>query len=180
MDTQIANIIKAIAYTENGGKPNVNKLKSGKSGETKSMLQFMPATWKEYSKQTSGQDNLPMTPENEALVTYHKVGDWLNSGYSPEQIFSMWNSGRPDAYKQGVKGVNSKGIKYDTPSYVKKATNFLSQFNKETQKNPTDNMGQVVMQNDQSSGMIPQSSQTPPQSGLIAPQMKQIKQARPV
>ncbi len=157
MDLNIANIVKALVYTENGGKPK--EAKAGKSGEVKSYFQFLQPTWKEYSKQVSGQDNLPLNKENEVKVVYAKVSDWLNHGYSPEQIFSMWNSGRPNAYKQGVKGVNKSGVAYDTPGYVKKATNYLSQFEKET-KNPQQE-SPIVKSNQ---GMI---KPTQPQEGMI-------------
>ena len=180
IDTKIANIVKSIAYTENNGQPDLSNPKAGASGEMKSTFQFLPETWREWSTQASGQKDLPMTPENEAMVTYHKVGDWLNNGYTPEQIFSMWNSGRPNAYKQGLKGTNSKGIKYDTPAYVKKATNYLKQFQDNSgvatsaTKNTQNVGGQVA-----SSGMIskqpiqPITQQNP---GLITPGMKQARQ----
>lgn len=122
------SILKAIAYTENGGQPNISKSKAGKSGEMKSVLQFLPATWKEYSKQVTGKDGLPLNPETEMTVGYHKVDNWLSDGYTPEQIFSMWNSGKPNAYRNNVKGINKNGVSFDTPSYVKKATNYLNEF----------------------------------------------------
>lgn len=179
MEKKIATIIKAIAFTENGGQPDVNNLKAGKSGETKSMLQFLPATWKEYSKQVSGQDNLPMTPENEAQVTYHKVEDWLNNGYTPEQIFSTWNSGRPNAYKKNLKGTNSSGVVYDTPGYVNRAMTYFNQFNNEgTKKSPEG--GQITIKKPgMSAGLIPSQSEiTPLKSGMIQPKMKEMKEAK--
>lgn len=127
-DPKVVNIIKALSYTENGGKPNVSNLKAGGSGELKSMLQFEPTTWKEYSKQVTGKDNLPVTPENESVVAYGKVSDWLKNGYTPEQIASVWNSGRPQAYQQGNKGINKSGVNFDTPNYVKKFSSYLNEF----------------------------------------------------
>ena len=47
---KLANaIVKAIAYQENGGKPNIDNPSKGKSGEMKSIFQFEPATWKQDS-----------------------------------------------------------------------------------------------------------------------------------
>lgn len=163
MDTnktkQALSILKAIAYTENGGAPNVAKPKAGKSGEMKSILQFLPATWKDYSKQVTGKDDTPLTPENEMSVGLQKVQNWLESGYSPEQIFSTWNAGKPNAYKNNVKGVNSSGVSYNTPAYVKKAMGYLNQFNSEG------NQDSYVAPPYQK-GMIPE--QTPPTSSPVA------------
>ena len=130
LNPQAASIVKALAYTENGGQPDVKNLKAGGSGETKSVFQFMPDTWKMYAKQVLGNDNAPMTPENESVVVYQKVNNWLNQGYDVNQIASMWNAGeqRPDAYKQNVKGINKKGVSYDTPAYAKKVSDYAKKF----------------------------------------------------
>lgn len=178
MDTNIANIVKALAYNENGGKPSLSKTKSGPTGEMKSLFQYTPDTWKIYSKQASGQDNLPLTPENESQVTYQKVGQWTKDGYTPEQIFSMWNAGeqRPDAYKQNFRGVNKKyGVAYDTPAYVKNAMAHLKQFESEGQ-NPSTQEAVVSSMN---TGLVPTQKPKPtpaPQAGLMTPQMKQARQ----
>ncbi len=98
----------------------------------------MPDTWKVYSRQVTGKDDIPLTPENEAAVTYGKVNGWYNQLVKdgvpedeiPLKIGSMWNAGehRPDAYKQGVKGKNKSGIQYDTPAYAKKVASYFNQF----------------------------------------------------
>lgn len=124
-------IVKALAYAENNGKPDLKNTQAGKTGETKSIFQFTPDTWKIYSKQILGKDNEPINNENEAVVVHGKVDNWLKQGYTTEQIASMWNAGeqRPDAYKQGVKGVNKKyGVAYDTPGYAKKVADYAKQF----------------------------------------------------
>lgn len=146
MNNNILNITKALAYTENGGKPDTNNLKSGKTGETKSMFQFEPATWKAYSQQVLGKV-VPITPENESLVAYGKVNKWYKQleaeGHSveeiPKMIASMWNAGpgEPNAYTgkfsngSSSKGTNAKyGVKYDVPSYVSKFDKYLNSFGK--------------------------------------------------
>lgn len=128
-------ITKALAYTENGGKPDINNEQQGKSGEMKSIFQFLPATWKEYSKQVTGQDNLPLTPVNEAAVVGGKVNQWVEQfskeGKSPEQIASaigsLWNSGHTDPNIEGS-GINKEGVKYDAPGYAKKVAKYTQQF----------------------------------------------------
>lgn len=136
-------IAKAIAYAENGGKPKLNALKAGKTGELKSIFQFMPKTWENYSKQTFGKV-VPLTHEAESEVVLKKVNQWLDKGYNESQIASMWNAGegRPDAYKQNWKGVNSKGVAYDTPAYAKKVASYTRQF--ETQLNTNPNLKDVT------------------------------------
>jgi len=129
-DKQIAVILKALAYTENGGEPK--QIKAGKSGEMKSIFQFTPETWKLYSKQALGQE-VPLTPEAEVEVVHKKVSDWVDHGFTTEQIASMWNAGerRPDAYKEGHKGTNKFGVNYDTPAYAKKVASYVKQFENE-------------------------------------------------
>lgn len=119
---QIANAIKLV---ESGGNYNAQ----GASGEN-GAYQFMPGTWASWSSEYASQvlqqsvAKLPMTPENQDAVAKFKIQQWLNQGYTPDQIASMWNSGSPDY--QGKVGVNSKGVKYDVPSYVNKVTSVLA------------------------------------------------------
>ena len=174
LDNKAAAIVKALAYTENGGKPTITK--AGKSGELKSMFQFMPDTWKLYAKQISGDENLPLTNENEAAVVYGKVQQWLQQGYDAKQIASMWNAGeqRPDAWKN-LKGVNSRGVNYDTPAYAKKVDSYTKQFEKE--------LGQKGTQSQATPKTIPQLAQTtsvtptaPLQNQATLPSMLQARQ----
>lgn len=132
-DTKAMIIAKGLAYTENGGAPNIENLQAGGSGEMKSIFQFTPATWKNYAKAVKGDENLPLTNENEAEVVHGKVMEWLGKGYTEKQIASMWNAGtgRPNAYKENWKGVNKHGVKYDTPAYVDKFTKYYDQIAKE-------------------------------------------------
>lgn len=126
-------VTKALAYTENGGKPNVANPSAGASGEMKSIFQFMPDTWKLYAKQELGDPNAPLNNENEAVVVHKKVKGWLDAGYKPEQIASMWNAGerRPNAYKENWKGTNKAGVNYDTPAYAKKFVSYMDKFKDE-------------------------------------------------
>ncbi len=113
LDQDAVNLAKAIRQTETGNKPV-----TGASGETASRYQFMPETWKAWSKQYLGIDNAPITLENENKVAYSKIKELKDKGMRPDQIASIWNSGKPD-YKGNV-GVNSKGVAYDVPAYVSK------------------------------------------------------------
>ena len=135
---KLANaIVKAIGYTENGGKPDINNPKKGKTGEMASIFQFTPATWKNYAQQVLGDKNAPMNADNETYVVHKKVSGWLEKGYTPKQIASMWNAGtgEPDAYSgkfsdgSPSRGVNKKyGVKFDVPGYADKVDKYTNNF----------------------------------------------------
>lgn len=133
----IANAItKAIAYQENGGKLDATKISAGKSGELKSIFQFTPATWKNYSQQIYGKET-PLNADTETYVVREKVKKWIDEGKDVNQIASMWNAGegRPDAYKQNWKGINKYGVKYDTPKYASGVSKYAKQFYLENNQN---------------------------------------------
>jgi hypothetical protein len=113
LDIDVVNLSKAIRQVETGNRPV-----SGASGEMASRYQYMPATWKSTAQKYLGDANAPLTLENENKATYLKIKDWKDAGYKPDQIASMWNSGKPEW--QGKVGVNSSGVKYDVPGYVSK------------------------------------------------------------
>lgn len=142
-------VTKAIGYAENGGKPDLNNLSSGRTGEMKSIFQFTPNTWKLYSKQAFGKET-PLTPDAETYVVKHKVKDWLNKGYKPEQIASMWNAGESESNAYTGKfstghpsvGLNKTyNVRYDVPSYASKVSNYTKQFYSEGNQQPQ-NMAQ--------------------------------------
>jgi hypothetical protein len=117
----IANTIKEI---ESSGDYKAK----GASGEF-GAYQFMPSTWEswsqEYLKSIKGPAmSLEMTPEYQDRVAQFKIQQWLDKGYTPEQIASLWNSGSPDW--KGKVGTNSKGVKYNTPAYVERFRNVLA------------------------------------------------------
>lgn len=143
----IKAITKAIAYTENNGEPHPDKIKAGKTGEMASIFQYTPDTWKAYSKEILGQET-KLDPNTESFVTASKVKGWLEKGYKPEQILSMWNAGvgEPNAYAgkfssgHPSKGVNAKyGVPFDVPSYVHKGMSYVNQFAKEQPQAPQGN-----------------------------------------
>jgi len=138
-------ITKALAYAENGGKPDIDNPRKGKTGELKSIYQFTPSTWKLYAKEVMGDENSPLTADNETYVVNEKVKKWVNQGYTSRQIASMWNAGEKekDAYTgkfsngQPSTGVNKKyGVKFDVPSYASKVQDYSKEFYSEKPKEP--------------------------------------------
>jgi hypothetical protein len=147
LDQQAFNLARAIKRTESGGQPDPYNAK-GASGEF-GAYQFMPDTWKGWSKEFLGQENAPMTVENQNKVAYSRIKKWKDEGYTPAQIASMWNSGDPNSYKgfrsDGVtptKGriKNSAGVEVDidVPGYVAK----VSQAYREASGRPAPQPGQ--------------------------------------
>lgn len=131
-------ITKGLAYQKNGGKLDLGKTSAGQSGEMKSIFQFTPATWKNYSKQVFGKE-MPLNNDNETYVVHQKVSKWLDEGKTTSQIASMWNSGEkhPDAYMEDWRGTNSHGVSYDTPTYAKNVLNYAKKFYQENQSKQT-------------------------------------------
>lgn len=119
LDQDAVNLAKAIRHHESGG----NFAARGKSGEY-GAYQFMPDTWKQWSRQYLGRD-VPLeraTPQEQNEVAYKRIKEWKDKGFNVGEIASAWNAGegRKDAYKTGFKGVNSQGVAYDTGAYAEK------------------------------------------------------------
>lgn len=52
-----------------------------------------------------------------------KFQKWLDQGMTPAQIMQRWNQGGGE---QCRKGVNSKGVKYDSCEYVQVTMNYYN------------------------------------------------------
>lgn len=126
LDQQVVNLTKAIRQIESG-----NRAIAGKSGELPSRYQYTPGTWKSVAGKYLGDENAPISLENENKATYLRVKDWKDNGYNVGQIASMWNAGegRPDAYAQNWRGVNKYGVHYDTPAYAEKVAKYYHELN---------------------------------------------------
>lgn len=148
LDPKVKALASAIRRTETGTSTDPYNAK-GASGES-GAYQFMPDTWKGWSKEFLGHENAPMTVENQNKVAYERIKRWKDEGYNPAQIASLWNTGsKPNAYKEGFKGVNDQGVEYDVPAYVEKVS-----------KNYREVIGGVSSPNVQNSGVFPQNLQT--------------------
>lgn len=137
-------ITKAIAYKENGGKVDLDNPVAGKTGEMKSIFQFLPSTWENYAGEILGDKKAPLNKDNETYVVNEKVKRWLRSGKTAKQIASMWNAGtgEPDAHdgtfkvttkthKAGdpSKGIlKNSGVAYDVPKYAQDVEDYSKQF----------------------------------------------------
>lgn len=123
---------KAIAYAEHGGKPNLKDPVKGQSGEMASVYQYTPETWVSVAAKYLGDSKAELNLENETKASYLRIKDWLDKGFKPAQIASMWNAGEgePDAWTGFFRngntsiGINSHGIKFNVPVYVKRVQKF--------------------------------------------------------
>lgn len=183
--TTIANsVTKGLAYTENGGAPDLSNPQPGKSGEMKSIFQYEPSTWKKDAGEILGDPNAPLTPENETHVAQQEVLGMLKKGMTVRQIASSWNAGEnePNAYTGKFKdgsssvGKNKDGVSYDVPSYANKVLNYAKQFYQEksgqqlpvsnqtsmnTQPNANDHLTAILSTIKQASGGQTQPAQQP-------------------
>jgi hypothetical protein len=130
LDPQAYNLAKAIKRAETGGSKDPYRQK-GASGEF-GAYQFMPSTYKALAKQHLGDENAEPTVENQNKITYSEVKRLKDSGYSPAQIASYWNSGKTDTYKSGGVGTNKMGVKYDVPAYVNKVSQYYNELKGQT------------------------------------------------
>lgn len=113
LDPTVVNFARSIKRVENpGGDPN-QKGGSGEWGD----YQYTKATWDADTKKYGLNYQFgTATREQQNEVAYKKFSDLKKQGYTPAQIASIHNSGKPEW--QGNVGVNKFGVKYDTPKYV--------------------------------------------------------------
>ncbi len=156
LDPQALNLAKAIRRAETGTSTDPYNAK-GASGET-GAYQFMPDTWKQWSKQYLGQEDAPLSIENQNRVAYSRIKELKDQGMNPAQIASMWNSGKAEAYKQGLKGTNAKGVEYDVPAYVQKVSQYYNEVKMGGQAAPIGNTQTVTT--------VPR--ETPEQGGVLS------------
>lgn len=128
IDPAVKNLVSAIGQAETGPSSSQAYSARGASGEF-GRYQFMPETYKNYAQKYLGDPNAQPTVENQNKIAYSFVKEKKDAGYNPAQIASMWNAGegKPDAYKENFKGVNNKGVAYDTPAYAAKVSKYYEQ-----------------------------------------------------
>ena len=126
LDQDVVNLAKAIRQAESGNKAVLPQEGSGFGGASR--YQYSHDTWKEVAKKYLGDENAPLTLQNENKATYLRIKDWKdNKHYNIGQIASLWQNGsEPNGYlgtfsngKPSV-GINDYGVRYDVPAYAQK------------------------------------------------------------
>lgn len=169
LDQSVVAMMKAIAQQESGNKAVLPQEK-GIGGA--SIYQYTTSTWKGVAKKYLGDENAPLNRANENKATYQRIKGWKDAGYKPAQIASMWNAGEgePDAYKGTFKngqpsvGVNSYGVRYDTPSHAKKViANFQNEMAKIKKQEQKDRIAKENVK------QVPYTPQTISEEGYFKP-----------
>lgn len=116
---QIEHIARTIKFIESRGNYQIK----GASGEY-GAYQYMPGIWEFWCIELFGEVLDITIPEVQDYVTYCRIEQYVDEGYSNEQIASLWNSQKPDW--EGRIGVNRWGVPYSVPAYVAR---FISKLN---------------------------------------------------
>jgi hypothetical protein len=156
-NTQVSDaqtIANAIKQVESGG----NYSAKGASGEN-GAYQFMPATWKSWAKEFLGDANAPMSQANQDKVANAKIQSLLDQGYNAQQVALIWNGGTPTVKK----GVNSKGVAYDSGAYASKVLSVLGGANPNKVVTPSTTPELAVERNLTNIMDKPDSELTPPE-----------------
>lgn len=134
-DPDVIALSKAIFQRESGG--NFNAV--GDAGTSHGAGQWQPGTWKAQAKDVLGDENAPMTPQNQKAVIQVTVAKRKAAGLNPAQIAAEWNSGRSTGWENhvGTTTINGQQIHYDTPRYVKDVTDLYHQYKGSQGYNPT-------------------------------------------
>ncbi len=172
LDPKAQLLTKAIGMQESGG--NINYTASGDNGSSFGAYQWnnqpngksvplaqgeLPSNWKINAKAILGDANAPMTPENQNQVAYTQVKQMLDSGLTPAQVASKWNSGNPNAYKTSSSGttqIGGKPVNYDVANYVTKVQGYAQQLWNQQNQPSTSQPSQQTPQGD--GVMFPSSS----------------------
>lgn len=139
LDPVAQTLTKAIGYQEGGGKLNYNAL--GDSGKSAGAYQWnngkqtlqtggIPANFRSDA-QKYGLNPNDFSPANQNQVAYTKVKSYLDKGFKPSQIASMWNAGEgePNAYTgQFSNGSASSTPTFDVPGYTKGVQKYAQQL----------------------------------------------------
>lgn len=118
LQVEARNIAHAILVMETNGSFDCTR--KGLSGE-KGCYQFMRSTWNSYSTEVFGEVR-EQTFENEKAVVEAKIALWLEEGYTPRQVFLIWNQGHGG---QCIRGINKYGVAYDSCAYAERGLSLI-------------------------------------------------------
>lgn len=125
-DPDVIALSKAIFQRESGGDFNA----VGDAGTSHGAGQWQAPTWKSQAKDVLGNENAPMTPDNQKAVIQVTIAKRKAEGLNPAQIAAEWNSGKTRGWENhvGTTTINGQQIHYDTPKYVKDVTELYHQY----------------------------------------------------
>lgn len=137
INTQAKNLTKAIFQHESG----LNYNAKGDAGTSTGAGQWQKATWQSQAKDVLGDENAPMTPENQSVVAQGTIRKLIKQGKNAADIAAIWNSGSDKDWqgKVGVTNINGQQIKYNVPKYVKDVTDLYHSYKDGSGDTPSTN-----------------------------------------
>lgn len=129
---QAKNFTKAVFQHESGGDFNA----VGDNSTSHGAGQWQPDTWKGMAKDVLGDENAPMTAQNQSVVAQGTFRKWFTPrekgglGLNAAEAAAKWNSGSEYGWenKVGTTNIGGKQIKYNVPLYVKQVTDLYQQL----------------------------------------------------
>lgn len=92
LDPKVVKVMRAIRSVETGGDFNA----IGDNGESHGAYQWHNDNWKNAAKEILGDENAPMSPENQNKVAYGQIKAYKDAGRTPEEIAALWNGAHKD------------------------------------------------------------------------------------
>lgn len=129
LDPKVVKVMRAIGHVESGGDYNA----VGDSGRSKGAYQWHDDNWKNSAQQILGDENAPMTPENQNKVAYHQIKAYKDAGRTPEEIAALWNGAHKDK--------NTGLYAYNNPEYGVKFRNAVRGGSSDSSSSNTDENG---------------------------------------
>lgn len=140
LDPKIVKVMRAIRQVESGGDFNA----VGDNGESHGAYQWNKNNYKNAAKQYLGDENAPMTPENQNKVAYSQIKAYKDQGLQPEEIAARWNGAHKD---------EAGSYTYNNPEYGKKFRDAL-QANQQENSGFVTNVDLPEAQPTQQSGVL--------------------------
>lgn len=92
LDPKVVKVMKAIRHVESGGDFEA----VGDNGQSHGAYQWNKDNYKNAAKTILGNENAPMTKENQNKVAYTQMKKYKDEGKDPEEIAALWNGAHKD------------------------------------------------------------------------------------
>ena len=124
-DDNITRIANAIARLESGGKYDAMGPQTKSGDRAYGKYQIMGNNIPSWSKEALGRQITPdeflAAPQLQDQIAHHRMGQYYNKYGNPQDVASMWFSGRP------LKNNNSRDVLgTSVPQYVSTVTKYLN------------------------------------------------------
>lgn len=118
---ELQAVMAGISSVESGGNYNAQSQRSKNGDRAYGKYQIMGNNIPSWSKEALGYPVTPTqflaSPELQEKVAGYQINKNLKNGYTPQDTFSIWFSGRPQKEAGNAKDIYGTTV----PSYIKKA-----------------------------------------------------------